>query len=344
MGKKKEIVITESQLELLIAEESGYAKVMEPLAKYINGLLAEASLNFMRKFNSQKGPEASWEDYLAETFEDGEEILDWTFDKNFLQAMGIDFLDELNLFLLYTTDKAGAMNYDMSTEVKNGDEPGHPVPSVNVGISILLYLSDVGNPAGTIMHELTHVYSFCQMAYKKGYNYANNYMKNNYPQKAFELNTNYNDKTVGIDERNERLRNYWLSFLVYIFNIEELKANTSGLYQAIDSQIKKGEKLDIKDIYNKSGYARDLFQPMDTLLNIIQKNEANFVQYIMKKQEQSNGQYADVFPSTKGKSVSAYQRRLYNALSKLRNKFEKKLRRIIEYYYITKKNEINNTQ
>lgn len=167
MGKNKEIVITESQLELLIAEESGYAKVMEPLAKYINGLLAEASLNFMRKFNSQKSTETSWEDYLAETFEDEEEILDWTFDKNFLQAMGINFLDEFNLFLLYSNDKAGAMNYDMSTEVKNGDEPGHPVPSVNVGISILLYLSDVGNPAGTIMHELTHVYSFCQMAYKK---------------------------------------------------------------------------------------------------------------------------------------------------------------------------------
>ena len=159
-------------------------------------------------------------------------------------------------------------------------------------------------------------------------------MKNNYPHKTFDLNVNYNDKSVGVDERNERLRNYWLSFLVYIFNIEELKANTSGLYQAIDNQIKKGENFNIKDIYDKSGYARDLFQPMDTLLNIIQKNEANFVQYIMKKQEQPNGQYADVFPSTKGKSVPAYQRRLYNALSKLRNKFEKKLRRIIEYYYV----------
>lgn len=308
------IRITESQLNKIILEKSGYVANTDALINFVyNKFIKYMTAHY--DVTRYMGKPEEFRKWLQDSnLKEGNILTKLLVDKEYLTQFGVIFANSINFIVIYSDEDVASLSEDIDY-----DETNFKINYCEIYLPAHLFTYDRANVAMVLQHEITHAYEISQRNMKHSSNNYENFSNNNYYP-------DFND----FESVKKSVQT-----VMYYMNKMERNANISSLYTLLKQN--NADRSNYKEIFQKSD-AYNVLESLNYLKEHFQKNTANIIKKIYDYSQQS--QYADTFPSSKGMTPQRYQKRLISAISSIIVKFEKKVKQVIDAYLMetTKEN------
>lgn len=308
------IRITESQLNKIILEKSGYVANTDALINFVcNYFMSYMRANYdVTRYMENPKEFKKW--LQDSNFKEGDVVVKKLVDKEYLTQFGITFANSINFILIYSDEDVAALSEDIDF-----DETNYKINYCEIYLPAHLLTYDRANVTMVLQHEITHAYEISQRNMKHSSNNYENFSNNNYYPDFYDFESV--KKSV--------------QTVMYYMNKMERNANISSLYTFLKQN--NANRSNYKTIIQKSD-AYNVLESLKYLKGHFEKNTGNIINKIYDYSQKS--QYADTFPSSKGMTPQRYQKRLISTISSMITKFEKKARQVVDAYLMetTKEN------